>query len=633
MFRKTVLLPTPLSHLAQRQRLLPTNPLSLRLVLLPTPGPFKIPSFSNWKSADLPLDRLCRAHHHRTNIAQQLISGELFSSANHALTTLDCTFQPAFCNNDLFLKLQCANILHIRSQLYSLIDHYDSVIDESITSLLNFHTSTLLKTVPSVLSKISRNIKLTPSSIKFVDNVIHDLSVYSHASNHLIFPFSNTQTSAKLRSTVITPSKISAIRPLMLIKTKWLGCKPPPSFVNLSSYTASIKPVNPIFNKISMIRQTTSNSSLLTTSTTNISTILTSSTIPFSKPTSSTSILAPIFSDSNPYSLSESGLSERVQSTCSTAVLPPIFSDSNSNSLSESGLTVASPISLVPSNVVSSTSTPLTSLSEGLIQSVSPLMHTLCFSATVSVPRTEYTPSSSSRLVGNSTSESLTHRNSKRPPSTSPEDQTPKKVCNRTLTSSACLPSTSATLLSIPIKSSRTTILNRIRNSTTHWSLPPLNQKVILIGDSNIARLKNLPDNYQSISLSGANIDNIRAIITDPKPTAIQPDHIILSIGFNNRKQNPSSSSIPSIKALISKIKGTFPLSNIHLATINFSSQLNKKEQSNLSLLNSSFPSLKNCSIIPPVPKASFQTTNDNIHWLPCTADCILAHWINHLNF
>jgi hypothetical protein len=214
------------------------------------------------------------------------------------------------------------------------------------------------------------------------------------------------------------------------------------------------------------------------------------------------------------------------------------------------------------------------------------------------------------------------------------EDPLPSAVLTSEASSSAVLtpPQHPAKrCCTVPSNLNKPHIFLRHKNSTTHWNLPPLTEKTVFIGDSNLANFKNCPANTQILSFSGANIDNIRSLVTNYKHTTFQPEQIFFSVGINNRNQNPTSSSIPSAKALISKTKNVFPKSSISLASINFSDHLNKIEKSNLTTLNNSFTTIKNCSIISPLPKHDFFTLSDNIHWTPYTTDSILKHWVLHL--
>ncbi len=169
-------------------------------------------------------------------------------------------------------------------------------------------------------------------------------------------------------------------------------------------------------------------------------------------------------------------------------------------------------------------------------------------------------------------------------------------------------------------------------HSTTSWSLPAVEADTILIGDSNLSRLKNIPTNCHVFSYSGANIDHLHSIISKYSHPNCQPRNILFSVGINNRNQNPTASSIPSLKKLISKTVLTFPKAKIYMATINFSSNLTKLQQLNLKTLNSAICALPTCTAIPPLDSDLFSTGPNNIHWSPSTASHLLTHWLHHLN-
>jgi alkylated DNA repair dioxygenase AlkB len=169
--------------------------------------------------------------------------------------------------------------------------------------------------------------------------------------------------------------------------------------------------------------------------------------------------------------------------------------------------------------------------------------------------------------------------------------------------------------------------------STNHWSLPNLSKNTAIIGDSNLARISTCPENCQILSYSGANFDRIRKLVTDYDNSHPAPKNIIISVGINNRNQNPTASSVPSLKRLIANLNSKFPSTNIFMVSINFSSLLSATEKSNLRRLNQAIPTLKNCKIIPPISAPVFGVLpSDPIHWSRSTANLMLSHWLKSLN-
>jgi hypothetical protein len=509
-----------------------------------------------------------------------------------------------------------------------MITHYDKIIDVCINHLQKFDSSYLSSSFSKVLSNLSRKFKISQSSYTFVELIIRNLA---------------TSSSSLPANSSKKPSAYH-ISPLMQIKTKWTGIKPPSTLFNtdVSKKINSKKPSayhilpskqkktkwtgtlfntdasNKINSNIAVIRKLDQNSIILPTSKSTTSDTL-SSVLTTSSPKTTldtcistkssvlkqTSIVFPssdvVFAQCEPSSTTN---------LSATSTLP-IFSSCTSQPLVIT-TTLASAPNTTSSNTTTFTNSPQLSSSSNHF-----------FPQSVNTPEAElfFTPTSSPWTLTKQTPRP--QRQQKRPLNISPADQTPSKIMN--------LQTETSFLSSVLPLSSRSTVFSKIKTSTTHWSLPVLTQNIVIIGDSNIARLKQLPNNFQTISFCGSNVDHIRTILSQHKPSPTQPEHIILSIGINNRNQNPNSSSIPSTKALISKFKSTFPKSTIHFATINFSCNLSKKEKDNLSSLNKFLTSVKNCSIIPPLPKSDFATTADNIHWSSCTANNFLKHWTNYL--
>ena len=91
--------------------------------------------------------------------------------------------------------------------------------------------------------------------------------------------------------------------------------------------------------------------------------------------------------------------------------------------------------------------------------------------------------------------------------------------------------------------------------------------------------------------------DHLYSIISKYAHPNYQPKNIILSVGINNCNQNPTASSVPSLKKLLSKTTLTFPQVKVYMATINFSPKLTKNQQLNLQALNSAINSSPNCAL------------------------------------
>ena len=297
--------------------------------------------------------------------------------------------------------------------------------------------------------------------------------------------------------------------------------------------------------------------------------------------------------------------------------------------------------------VVHSTSPPNSPLNTSLIGDVSfscpvsspisPVASTKPTPAVHADPVPE--PSSKSTSLANTPPRPITSPNNSSPvpncaaPSSSrpksPSISTPPNPSNNPTTEPSNTPEPSSYFLRT---NSNVTSFLRQGHSTTSWSLPPLKKDTILVGDSNLARLSYIPSHWHAYSYSGANIDHLHSIFSKYAHPNYQPKNIILSVGINNRNQNPSASSVPSLKKLLSKTALTFPQAKVYMATINFSPKLTKNQQLNLQALNSAINSSPHCTAIPPLDSRLFLTGPDNIHWSRSTALAFRTHWVQHLN-
>ena len=161
------------------------------------------------------------------------------------------------------------------------------------------------------------------------------------------------------------------------------------------------------------------------------------------------------------------------------------------------------------------------------------------------------------------------------------------------------------------------------------WSFKS-RRPVLVLGDSNINRIPphNNPD-IQLDSYPGANMYHFLKICekTVPNP-AIKI--VVLSIGINNKDQDPRQTSCKQLKSLHKQAQLAFPNADIYFPIINFSDNLSTKQQYNLKYINNTiatyFPFLAE------IPHDTFLTEKDNIHWKPATAQLIFNYWLKQLN-
>lgn len=105
---------------------------------------------------------------------------------------------------------------------------------------------------------------------------------------------------------------------------------------------------------------------------------------------------------------------------------------------------------------------------------------------------------------------------------------------------------------------------------------------------------------------------------------------LILSVGINNKDQDPRQTSCKQLKSLYKQAQLAFPIADIYFPIINFSANLTIKQQHNLKYINNTiatyFPFLAE------IPHDTFFTEKDNIHWKPATATHIFEYWLKQLN-
>ena len=93
------------------------------------------------------------------------------------------------------------------------------------------------------------------------------------------------------------------------------------------------------------------------------------------------------------------------------------------------------------------------------------------------------------------------------------------------------------------------------------WRISNTNSQILILGDSNLSRITTSPNNHVSIeSFPGAKIAHMKELLTnlEDQPST-EPEYVILSIGINDRENNPVSTSIPNIRKMAAKANQTFP--------------------------------------------------------------------------
>lgn len=183
-------------------------------------------------------------------------------------------------------------------------------------------------------------------------------------------------------------------------------------------------------------------------------------------------------------------------------------------------------------------------------------------------------------------------------------------------------------------------IPNRHQNTTTKnklWCLPEIREKILIIGDSNLTKITQSPlPNIQIESYPGAKFNHIQTILDRAKnfKSCKIPEHVILSVGINNRNQNIYNTAIPNLKTLLAKAQRVFPNSKLHIAQINHSQKMSREECCQLSIINDYLVKVSgNVAVLPKISTQAVKTVSgDPVHYTDKTANAILCHWMQHLN-
>lgn len=155
-------------------------------------------------------------------------------------------------------------------------------------------------------------------------------------------------------------------------------------------------------------------------------------------------------------------------------------------------------------------------------------------------------------------------------------------------------------------------------------------EPVLFLGDSNLNRIP--PQHMQNIQIDsypGANLYHFLKIC-EKTPTHTDTKIVVLSVGLNNRDQDPQKTSIKQLRALYRRARETFPNADVYFACINFSTFLSKAQQGNLREINDHI--VANLPHLTTLHGGGFRTQPDNIHWTPETAGRVFAHWCAQLN-
>lgn len=155
------------------------------------------------------------------------------------------------------------------------------------------------------------------------------------------------------------------------------------------------------------------------------------------------------------------------------------------------------------------------------------------------------------------------------------------------------------------------------------------NKPIWFLGDSNLHRMPpHCSGEIQVDSYPGASFYHFNQILEKTPPHALVK-LVVLSVGINNRDQDPHKTSIKQLRMLYRKAQSVFPNANIYFPLINYSHLLPQEQKYNLDIVNDF--ALKRLPVISRIAEDQFQTVTDNIHWTQETAGQIFKHWCSEL--
>ena len=180
------------------------------------------------------------------------------------------------------------------------------------------------------------------------------------------------------------------------------------------------------------------------------------------------------------------------------------------------------------------------------------------------------------------------------------------------------------------VQNNKVNIHNSTREKYQDWELPLIKTNILLLGDSNLSRIKVCPSNMTIHAFPGAKIEHITNILRTYKHDPSKVQHIILQPGINNKSSNSPDYVSKLTTMLINQAKRTFNTAEVHGLQVNHSTQLPLQEEKILQIINNCYN--KHTKAIPCLPPLLFRTETDNIHWTSSTAEHILTHITSHLN-
>lgn len=185
--------------------------------------------------------------------------------------------------------------------------------------------------------------------------------------------------------------------------------------------------------------------------------------------------------------------------------------------------------------------------------------------------------------------------------------------------------------LTQPIRS-RVRRHSNTQRKLTDWNLE-VEKKWIMMGDSNLSKFPDFAiPGLQIESFPGSNFRHAQALLEKlDEPENLEVEKVILAFGMNNRANKFRETTMKSVQGAVRSAKKRFPVAQIWIPQVNYSTNLPADERENLDFLNAYLK--RNSPNIPLLPEDKFQTEEDDVHWTKETAEAMFDYWTDFLNF
>ena len=179
-------------------------------------------------------------------------------------------------------------------------------------------------------------------------------------------------------------------------------------------------------------------------------------------------------------------------------------------------------------------------------------------------------------------------------------------------------------------KTSPAHVINFDGRNKTNWKLPEITTRLVIIGDSNIRRITNVPSTVDHlttlISYSGMKFTHLLNILSKEEYANKAVLKVVISVGINNRADCLNAQA-ETLQKLIVELKNTFPKARLFIAEFGQTTRT-KAEQQNLRDFVQKFREQGTYVL----PAASNIKLADEVHWTQESANNMLRSWINAIS-